>query len=65
MARKRVSGKARNRRKNAAFVRQGEWFFLPVGHLPVDDVTQAFLFEDESATRTTPQSHFTVGTESQ
>jgi hypothetical protein len=27
---KRLGAKARNRRKNAAFVRQGEWFFLPV-----------------------------------
>jgi hypothetical protein len=25
----RLKGEARNRRKNAAFVRQGEWFFLP------------------------------------
>lgn len=34
---KKVAGKARNRRKNAAFIRQGEWFFLPVESLPVDD----------------------------
>ena len=30
---KRLRAKARNRRKNAAFVRQGEWFFLPVARL--------------------------------
>jgi hypothetical protein len=36
-ARKRLEGKARNRRKNAAFVRQGEWFFLPVPGLVVDE----------------------------
>lgn len=36
-ARRRVSGKARNRRKNAAFVRQGEWFFLPVPDMAVDE----------------------------
>ena len=30
VARNGVSGKARNRRKNPAFIRQGEWFFLPV-----------------------------------
>ena len=36
VARRRVSGKSRNRRKNAAFVRQGEWFFLPVAGMAVD-----------------------------
>ena len=34
---KRLKGKARNRRKNAAFVRQGEWFFLPVPGFVVDE----------------------------
>jgi hypothetical protein len=33
---KRLRAKARNRRKNAAFVRQGEWFFLPAPGLAVD-----------------------------
>ncbi len=33
---KRLRAKARNRRKNAAFVRQGEWFFLPVPGIVVD-----------------------------
>jgi hypothetical protein len=28
---------ARGRRKNAAYVRQGEWFFIPAGDLAVDD----------------------------
>lgn len=37
VARKGVSGKARNRRKNPAFVRQGEWFFLPVAGMHVDE----------------------------
>jgi hypothetical protein len=37
VARRHVSGKARNRRKNAAFVRQGEWFFLPVADITIDD----------------------------
>lgn len=36
VARKKVAGKARNRRKNAAFFRQGEWFFLPVADMAVD-----------------------------
>jgi hypothetical protein len=31
IARHRVRGERRNRRKTAAFVRQGEWFFVPVG----------------------------------
>ena len=30
LIRQKVRGKKRNRRRNAAFVRQGEWFFLPV-----------------------------------
>lgn len=37
VALKRVSGKTRNRRKNAAFIRQGEWFFLPIGDLVIDE----------------------------
>jgi hypothetical protein len=36
-AAKRVRARARNRRKNAAYVRQGEWFFLPVPDLAVDE----------------------------
>jgi hypothetical protein len=33
---KRLGAKARNRRKNAAYVRQGEWFFLPAPGFVVD-----------------------------
>jgi hypothetical protein len=36
-ARKRLKAKARSRRKNAAYVRQGEWFFLPVADMVVDE----------------------------
>ena len=36
-ARKRLKARARSRRKNAAYVRQGEWFFLPVAHLAVGE----------------------------
>jgi len=36
-ARLNLNGKARNRRKNGAFVRQGEWFFLPAPGLVVAD----------------------------
>lgn len=34
---RRVKSKARNRRKNAAFVRQGEWFFLPQEGMQIPD----------------------------
>ena len=36
-ARKGLRAKARNRRKNAAYIRQGEWFFIPDGDLAVDE----------------------------
>lgn len=48
VARNSVSGKARNRRKNAAFLRQGEWFFLPVENLVVDE---AVLLRNEPLRR--------------
>jgi hypothetical protein len=35
-ARQRLRARARNRRKNAAFIRQGEWFFLPSADMKVD-----------------------------
>jgi hypothetical protein len=34
-SRVRLDAKARNRRKNAAYKRQGEWFFLPASNLSV------------------------------
>jgi hypothetical protein len=36
-AREGLRAKARSRRKNAAYVRQGEWFFLPVADMIVDE----------------------------
>jgi hypothetical protein len=36
-SREGLRAKARNQRKNAAYHRQGEWFFLPVAGLNVDD----------------------------
>jgi hypothetical protein len=36
-ATKGLRAKARTRRKNAAYVRQGEWFILPVADMAVDD----------------------------
>ena len=35
-ARKGLKGRNRNRRHNAAFIRQGEWFFIPEPGLVVD-----------------------------
>ena len=48
VARKHVSGRARNRRKNEAFVRQGEWFFLPVADVAVDE---AWVLKNEPLRR--------------
>lgn len=36
-ARLGLPSKARNRRKNAAYLRQGEWFFIPAPKLKVDE----------------------------
>src|SRR3954471_20546540 len=36
-ARAGLRTEARNRRKNAAYRRQGEWFFIPAPHLKVDE----------------------------
>jgi hypothetical protein len=36
-ARKALKARARGRRKNAAYVRQGEWFFLPAPDMAVDE----------------------------
>jgi hypothetical protein len=48
VARKRVSGKSRNRRKNAAFIRQGEWFFLPAASMVIDE---ALVLRNEPLSR--------------
>lgn len=47
-ASKRLKAKARNRRKNAAYRRQGEWFFLPVADMAVDE---KLVQQDEPLTR--------------
>jgi hypothetical protein len=36
-ARQRLKARAQSRRKNAAYVRQGEWFFLPAADMAVDE----------------------------
>ncbi len=47
-ARHRLKAKARSRRKNAAYRRQGEWFFLPVADMAVDE---KLVLRDEPLTR--------------
>ena len=47
-ARKGIKGKDRNRRKNAAYVRQGEWFFIPAPGLVVDE---KLVLKNEPLTR--------------
>ena len=48
VARKRLKGKQRYRRKNDAFLRQGEWFFLPLPNLSVD---KSQVLENEPLSR--------------
>src|SRR6202162_3034460 len=45
---KGIKAKARSRRKNAAYIRQGEWFFLPVADMAVDE---KLVLRDEPLTR--------------
>lgn len=47
-ARRGLRAKARSRRKNAAYVRQGEWFFLPVPGFAVDE---KLVLRDEPLSR--------------
>lgn len=47
-ARKGLKIKARSRRKNAAYVRQGEWFFIPACNLIVDE---KLILKNEPRTR--------------
>ena len=45
----RVRPKDRFRRRNAAYVRQGEWFFLPAGSLVVDERTSSTTSRSRAA----------------
>jgi hypothetical protein len=47
-ARHRLRAKARSRRKNAAYIRQGEWFFLPVADMALNE---KFVLRDEPLSR--------------
>jgi hypothetical protein len=47
-----VGKKKRNRRKNEVFLRQGEWFFVPVDlKIEEDDILDAHLLRNEPITR--------------
>jgi hypothetical protein len=50
-----LSGTARLRRRNRAFVRQGEWFFVPAPSLEVDPL---LVLEKEPLSRGRGKSHF-------
>jgi hypothetical protein len=54
-AREGLSGTQRNRRKNAAFRRQGEWFFVPALGLRVHP---ALVLRDEPLARTGGKAHW-------
>jgi hypothetical protein len=49
-ARQGLRARARGRRKNAAYIRQGEWFFLPVAAMAVDE---KLVLRNEPLTRST------------
>src|SRR6516165_5349705 len=50
----KLRAEARNRRKNAAYSRQGEWFFLPVPDLHVDE---SLVLRDEPLRRGNGKPH--------
>ena len=54
VARRGVRTKLRNRRRNPAFVRQGEWFFVPAGELVVSDLQ---VFRNEPLRRGSGKPH--------
>lgn len=53
--RKRVKRKNRNRRRNEAFLRQGEWFFIPVGER---NFPELLILRNEPLRRGAGQPHF-------
>lgn len=54
-AREQLSSKQANRRKNAAFRRQGEWFFVPMPGMRVDP---ALVLRDEPLARSGGKAHW-------
>src|SRR5689334_3641397 len=53
----KVPARLRNRRKNAAFRRQGEWFFVPVSVWQRDRINEAFILRNEPLRRGTGKPH--------
>jgi hypothetical protein len=52
--RKKIKSKDRTRRKNQAFVRQGEWFFIP---MPGFEVDKQLILRDEPLQRGRSKPH--------
>jgi len=51
----KISGKNRNRRKNRAFLRQGEWFFIPVSN---QSINSNLILKNEPIQRSNGSPHF-------
>jgi len=54
----KVPTQLRNRRKNAAFRRQGEWFFVPVSSGARDPINEKFVLYNEPLRRGVGKAHF-------
>lgn len=53
----KVPSRLRNRRKNAAFRRQGEWFFVPASAWPRDQINEKFVLHNEPLRRGAGKPH--------
>lgn len=51
----KISGKNRNKRKNRAFLRQGEWFFIPVSN---QSINPNLILKNEPIQRSNGTPHF-------
>ena len=52
-----VPTRLRNRRKNRAFRRQGEWFFVPASALGRDPINEKFILRNEPLRRDAGKAH--------
>jgi hypothetical protein len=53
----KVPARSRNRRKNAAFRRQGEWFFVPVSVWQRDGINEKWILHNEQLRRGAGKPH--------
>jgi len=53
----RVPSRLRNRRRNAAFRRQGEWFFVPASDWNRDPISEKFVLYNEPLRRGAGKAH--------